>query len=132
MSLVSRTEKIFQPALKGKKIPILTLDNKWHLLFKQKGKSAQVEKTAAELNKLLVRQGQVNTQVKKVKTLKKQLMDGIMVAADKMNSGKTDGKSEGLQEKKLKESKRLIEDCNQKLKKLEDEQLDSLRIRTMS
>ena len=42
-----------------------------------------------------------------------------MVAADKMNSGKTDGKSEGLQEKKLKESKRLIEDCNQKLQKEE-------------
>ena len=128
MSLVSRSEKKFQPALKGKKIPILTLDNKWHLLFKQKGKPAQVEETAAELNELLVRQGQVNTQVKKVKTLKKQLMDGIMVAADEMNSGKTDGKSEGLQEKKLKESKRLIEDCNQKLEKLEDEQLDLPRL----
>ena len=124
MSLVSRSEKKFQPALKGKKIPILTLDNKWHLLFKQKGKPAQVEKTATELNELLVRQGQVNTQVKKVKALKKQLMGGIMVAADEMNSGKTGSK----QEKKLKESKRLIEDCNQKLENLEDEQLDLPRL----
>ena len=125
---MSRTEKVFQPALKGKKIPILTLDNKWHLLFQQKGKPAQVEKTAAELNELLVRQGQINTQVKKVKSLKKQLMDGIMVAADEMNSGKAGGKTGGLPEKKLKESKRLIEDCNQKLAKLEDEQLDLPRL----
>lgn len=121
---MSRTDKVFQPALKGKKIPILTLDNKWHLLFQQKGKPDQVEKTAAELNELLVRQGQINTQIKKVKSVKKQLMDGIMIAADEMHSGKTDG----MQEKKLKESKRLIEDCNQKLAKLEDEQLDIPRL----
>ena len=121
---MSRSEKVFQPALKGKKIPILTLDNKWHLLFKQKGKPAQIEKTAAQLNELLMRQGQVNTQVKKVKALKKQLMDGIMLAAGEMNSGSPDSK----QEKKLKESRRLIEDCNQKLEHLEDEQLDLPRL----
>lgn len=121
---MSRSEKVFQPALKGKKIPILTLDNKWHLLFKQKGKPVQIEKTAAQLNELLMRQGQVNTQVKKVKTLKKQLMDGIMQATGEMNAGNPDSR----QEKKLKESRRLIEDCNQKLEHLEDEQLDLPRL----
>lgn len=33
---MSRTDEIFEPALAGKKIPILTLDHKWHKLFRRK------------------------------------------------------------------------------------------------
>ena len=30
---MSRTDEVFKPALNGRKIPVLTLDNKWHQLF---------------------------------------------------------------------------------------------------
>ena len=30
---MSRIEEVYKPALTGKKIPTLTLDNKWHQLF---------------------------------------------------------------------------------------------------
>ena len=120
---MSRTDKVFKPALKGKKIPILTLDNKWHKLF-PKGKTKLIDNTATQLNELLMRQGKVNTQVKEMKALKKKLMDGIVLTADELQTGK--GKALG--EKKLSESKRLIEECNEKLEIYEDEQLDLPRL----
>lgn len=33
---MSRVEEVYIPALTDKKIPILTLDNKWHQLFTQR------------------------------------------------------------------------------------------------
>ena len=36
---MSRKDEIYSPALKEKKIPILTLDNKWHRLFTLKKNS---------------------------------------------------------------------------------------------
>lgn len=120
---MSRTDKVFKPALKGKKIPILTLDNKWHKLF-PKGKTKLIENTATQLNELLMRQGKVNTQIKEVKALKKKLMDGIVSTADELHTGK----GQSINEKKLSESKRLIEECNEKLDSYEDEQLDLPRL----
>ncbi len=32
---MSRSDDVFRPALAGRKIPILTLDGKWHQLFNQ-------------------------------------------------------------------------------------------------
>ena len=32
---MERTDEVFQAALEDKKIPILTLDHKWHQLFTQ-------------------------------------------------------------------------------------------------
>ena len=40
---MSRKEEIYKPALIGKNIPILTLDNKWHRLFTQTEISPEIK-----------------------------------------------------------------------------------------
>ena len=64
---MSKTEDVFAPAIKGKKIPILTLDNKWHQLFTQTGTNKQILKLEEELNGLLKKQGGAGQDMKKIK-----------------------------------------------------------------
>ena len=42
-------ENVFRQALKGKKIPILTLDNKWYQLFTRENNDPKMEQLAEEL-----------------------------------------------------------------------------------
>ena len=95
----------FRAALVGKKIPILTLDNNWHRLFTQTESNEEIDKLAAELNELLIKQGKLNSETKDIRALKKRLMSEIV---DNMDGDKKS-------DKKLEENKRLIEDCNKKL-----------------
>ena len=44
-------------ALRGKQVPILVLDTRWHTLFPKGEKPADVEALEDELNALLRRQG---------------------------------------------------------------------------
>ena len=115
---MSRTEKIFKPALEGKKIPILTLDNKWHRLFTQYNPSPQMKKWEAEINNMLKRQGKLTTEIKEIKILKKKLMGEIVVLAEEATQGNK------KTEKKLDENKRLINECNDKLEAYQNELLD--------
>ena len=69
-----KVEEIYAPALQGKKVPILTLDNKWHKLFTQTKPSKQIVKLEEELNSLLKMQGKANQELKSVKKLKKKLL----------------------------------------------------------
>ncbi len=112
---MSKTEDVFAPALKGKKIPILTLDNKWHQLFTQTGTSKQILKLEEELNGLLKKQGGAGQDMKKIKKLKKKLMEEIVEHADDATTGR-DKKAE----KKLEDNKRLINECNEKLAECEE------------
>ena len=64
----------FPEALQGKKIPILTLDNKWYRLLDMETKSRVAEKEK-QLNILLKRQGKLNTESKNIRKLKKKLMN---------------------------------------------------------
>ena len=41
---MAKTENKFASAIKGKKIPVLTLDNKWHQLFTQTQPDKQILK----------------------------------------------------------------------------------------
>lgn len=120
---MSRKEEVFIPALKDKKIPILTLDNTWHRLFTQTNPSDEIIKLEEELNDLLKKQGKLNTDTKDIKALKKRLMDEIVEQMDAL--GTTHNKS---LEKKLDENKRLIEECNQKLEQYGDDILDVPRL----
>jgi len=104
----------YKAALNKRKIPILTLDNKWHKLFKQTGGTARIASLTDKLNKLLARQGKLNTEMKNVKALKKKLMNNIVASMDD---------DAPLTEKRMEESGRLIEECNEKLGKFEDEYL---------
>ena len=104
----------YEKALKGKKIPILILDNKWHRLFDFMEPDKTTKKLEAQLNELLKKQGRLNSQLKDIKRLKKKLMDGIVELMNKEDS---------FSERKREESRRLIEECNQKLEACEDELL---------
>lgn len=116
---MSKTDEVFIPALKGKKIPILTLDNNWHRLFTQVDPSPEIIKIEGELNDILKKQGKLNSDIKDIRSLKKRLMDEIVTLMDELGSNPSK-----RTEKKLNDNKRLIEECNQKLAAYDDALLD--------
>lgn len=102
-------------ALNGKKIPVVTLDNKWHKIWTMIEKPNLVIEKEQELNELLRRQGKLTTESKEIKKLKKKMMDEIVELMDGTDASSL---------KKVDENKRLIEDCNEKLAAYEEELLD--------
>lgn len=116
---MAKTESKFVSAIKGKKIPVLTLDNKWHQLFTQTQLDKQILKLEEKQTELLKKQGKANTDIKEIKKIKKKLMDEIVVYADEVS--KSGSKSA---EKKLEENKRLINECNEKMEEYEDQLLE--------
>lgn len=116
---MSKSEEEFKAALVGKKIPILTLDNKWHRLFTQSEYTPEIKRMESELNALLKRQGKVNEDGKEIKKLKKKLMDDIVLAADEL----VRSPSKKL-EKRQEECKRLLAECNEKLDACEEEMVE--------
>lgn len=107
----------FSEALQGKRIPILTLDNKWYRLLDEDARK-RVAGTEARLNDLLKRQGKLNTETKDIKKMKKKLMGEIVSMADQVEQGNT-----GM-EKKLEQHKKLVEECNERLEEYQDELMD--------
>lgn len=116
---MSRTEEIFIPALKNKKVPILTLDNKWHQLMAGSLSDKNFRKLESELNDLMKKQGKANTELKKLKQIKRRLMDEIVLYADDASSGRSK-----KAEKKMEENKLLINECNQKIEECEDDLIE--------
>lgn len=106
---MSRKEEIFIPALKGKKIPMISLDNKWYRLMNGLEKTSSMQKLEDELKELLKRQGKLNTETKTLRKQKKLLMDNIVDEMDGANA------------KKQKEYKKQIEDCNNRLAEYQEE-----------
>lgn len=113
---MSRTEEIFAPALIGRKIPILTLDHKWHQLFTQVNVTPEIKEKEGVLNELLKRQGKINTETKEIKKIKTRLMDEIVSLMDESENAAT--------RKKIDENKRLIEECNQKMDAYKEDAMD--------
>ena len=109
---MKKTDEVFQSAIEDKKIPILTLDNKWHRLFTQAQTEipAEVRRGEEQLNELIRKQGKLNTESKEIRKLKKQLMTEIMELADS-----TGGNPGAAAEKKMEDNRRLINECNEKL-----------------
>ena len=116
---MSTKDEIYSPALKEKKIPILTLDNKWHRLFTQTNPNKAILRLEEELNDLLKKQGKATTESKDIKRLKKKLMQEIVENAE--------GTAEGNNQKALKkmeDNKRLINECNERLTMYEDQLIE--------
>lgn len=107
-------ENVFRQALKGKKIPILTLDNKWYQLFTRENNDPKMEQLAEELKALVAKQGQINSDLKDIRKLKAKLMDEIVAGID----------NKPLSDKEMDEHKTLIEECNTKIDEKQDEILD--------
>ena len=113
---MSRKDDVFIPALKDKKIPLLTLDNTWHRLFTQTDPSPEILELSEKLNELLKKQGKLNNDTKDIKALKKRLMAEIVEQMDSLSE-----KPSKATEKKLNDNKRLIEECNEKLEEFGDD-----------
>lgn len=114
----ANTEHGFKEALTGIQLPILTLDNKWYKLFDGSGMPEEIRKKADELNDLLKKQGRVNSEVKKIKALKKTLLDEIVNLVEAAKGG------DKAAEKTMEDHKKLIDQCNDKLAGYDDEMID--------
>ena len=109
----------FKNAISAKNIPVLTLDNKWHRLFNHAEESEEMKELADRINELVARQGKINTELKDLKKLKSKLMDDIVV-----NKNVTQVGENKKAEKIVEESKRLINEINEKMEAYEDEMLE--------
>ncbi len=111
--------EVYEQALAGKKVPVLTLDNKWYKLFKDMAELPRIQAQEKQLNELVQHQGQLNVDSKNIRKLKKKLMDEIVPMANELEQ-----KYSKALEKKLDEHRRLIEECNEKLEEYQDELLE--------
>lgn len=113
---MTQDEELFRTALEGKKIPILTLDHKWHKLFTQTGANEAIQQLETVVNDMLKRQGKLNTEIKSLNLFKKKLMQEIMALMEIPDSPQKD--------KKMEENKRLIEESNEKMDLYHDELME--------
>lgn len=116
---MSRTDDIYKPALNGRNIPVLTLDNKWHQLFTQTQPDKRIRRLEEELNELLKRQGKATTEIKEIRKLKKKLMNEIMDNAEEASV-----ENNPKAQKKADENKRLITECNVMMGNYKEELLE--------
>lgn len=103
---LARRDDRYVQAIDGKKIPILTLDQKWHRLFTQTGVSAEIKRKEEKVNELLKKQGGLQTKQKDIKRLKNKLMQEVLSSME--GEEKPKGRSR-------EENGKLIEECNEKL-----------------
>lgn len=109
---MSRVDEKYRPAIAGKKLPIVTIDQKWHQLFARVDKTSAISEKEQQLNELLRRQGKCNTEIKSVRKIKKKLMDEIVTLMDRNDMAAN---------AKIEENKRLINECNEKIKSHQEE-----------
>lgn len=117
--MVGDKSDIYEQALAGKRVPVLTLDNNWYKLFRDLAELPRIQEKEKQLNELVQRQGQLNVDSKNIKKLKKKLMDEIVPMANELEQ-----KYSKPLEKKLDEHRRLIEECNGKLEEYQEELMD--------
>lgn len=116
--IMSSKNDDFLKALDGKRISPLTLDNKWHQLFDGCGMPDEISRKADELNEVLKKQGNINNELKKVKALKKKLLDGMVELAEEASGGNKAAQAE------VEKNKKLVDDCNRHIDSYQDELLD--------
>ncbi len=109
-------EKAVREALKGKKVPVLVLDQRWHTLFPSGNKPSDVLALEDNLNYLLKRQGFLVNDIKDLKRTKQKLMDGILTGMGETEGANTD--------KKKKNQQRLLLEIKERIKEESDELMD--------
>lgn len=102
--------------LRKNKVPILTLDERWHKLFTEEEKTERLKRLELNVNELLKRQGRINTDIQDVKKVKARLMQNIME-----NMEEASGSMDRMRERRLDKSQKLIREANDKIADLEDE-----------
>lgn len=96
-------------------IPILTLDERWYHLVNDKIKTDEIAYWEKQVNELLKKQGRLNTDIKDIKKLKKQLINDVV---ENMES---DGDN---REYVMNQNQRLIQESKDKIANLEDELME--------
>ena len=106
-------ETLVREALKGKRVPILVLDRRWHTLFPQGEKPAEIIQLEDK------RQGYLVNDIKDLKKTKKKLMEGIVAG---MND------AEPLRDKKKKNQQRLLLEIKERIETESDELIELPRM----
>lgn len=106
----------FHNLVKNKKLPILTLDGRWHEIFTEDEKTSAIKQLEQQVNDLLKRQGKLVNDIKDMKKLKNNLMKEIMANMDISNDGAGREK-----DKKLSKNKQFITELNEKIEQAMDE-----------
>ncbi|MDF2543537.1 MAG: hypothetical protein K0S47_3255 [Herbinix sp.] len=114
---MDKKDKIdFLTAVKNKKLPILTIDGRWHELFPEDEKTEDLKKLEIKVNDLLKQQGKLVNEIKDMKKVKKNLMNEIVAimdaGSDEVGKAKT---------KKMEQNKQFIQELNDKLTNSMDE-----------
>jgi chromosome segregation ATPase len=109
-----RNDDAYMSALKGRKIPIVTADDSWRMLFGEEGASPEINEMAEELDSLLDKQSSARQKIKDIKRLKKTLLDEVIGLSDRLNNGDKSA------ERSLDDHQRLIADCNEQMDDLEE------------
>ena len=112
----------FENVLKGKKLPILTLDHKWYRLF-EKNMTPEMKKLESHINELLKEQGRVTNEVKDLKKIKNNLMNEIVA-----NMPEEGHPVDASHQKKIDESKKMIDQVNKRMADYDDKMLDLPRL----
>lgn len=114
----TKTNLDFSGSLKDVKVPLLILDQKWHHLFAGSKKPGGVQAAEKKLGETLAYQGRLQQELKEFRKIKSNLMQSIVENMDGAEG------TNRLQEKKLQENRRLIDEINGKMEAHEDELLE--------
>lgn len=111
-----KTDQSYKNALAGRKIPILTLDNKWHQLFTRVDRTEELDRLEEKLNSLMKRQGKLTSECKEIHALKKKLMAEVLPLAELIER-----EPERRYIRKMEEIRRLITECSVKFDEYQQE-----------
>jgi hypothetical protein len=108
-------EEKYIEALRQVRVPLLTLDPRWHQLFPDHRKTKKLLQLEKDLNKLIKKQGQTNNDLKDYEKTRKILMHNILL-------NMTDGHEidSPIRSKKQDKNQKLLDELNEKVKKAED------------
>ncbi len=103
----------FIDMIRNKRLPVLILDSRWQQLFPPEQRPVQIKKLEDNLKKELKLQAKLATELKELQSLKKKLMQGIVLNMEEVSQNEKENK----RKKKLEKSQSLIVDINDKIKK---------------
>ena len=103
----------FIDMIRNKRLPVLILDSRWQQLFPPEQRPVQIKKLEDNLKKELKLQEKLATELKELQSLKKKLMQGIVLNMEEVSQNEKENK----RKKKLEKSQSLIVDINDKIKK---------------
>lgn len=108
-------EEKYIEALKRKRVPLLTLDPRWHQLFPDHLKTKKLAKLEKNLNQLIKKQGQTNNDIKEYEKARKVIMDNIL-------QNMTDGHEidSPIREKKQDANQKLLDELKEKIREAEE------------